>query len=54
MIVEGGTLEIGEAIADSVPALAVTALFGEEDGVRPLAGDLDDARPPLAGHEAME
>ncbi|WP_123533253.1 hypothetical protein [Halosimplex salinum] len=28
MIVEGGTLEIGEDIAYSVPALAVTALFG--------------------------
>jgi len=28
MIVEGGTLEIGEAIAYSVPALVVTALFG--------------------------
>ncbi|MFC7139027.1 DUF2391 family protein [Halosimplex aquaticum] len=28
MIVEGGTLEIGEAIAGSIPALAVTAAFG--------------------------
>ncbi|WP_436927197.1 hypothetical protein [Halosimplex amylolyticum] len=28
MIVEGGTLEIGESIAGSVPELAVTALFG--------------------------
>ena len=28
MVVEGGTLEIGEAIADSVPAMAATALFG--------------------------
>lgn len=28
MIVEGGTLEIGESIADSLPVMAGTALFG--------------------------
>jgi len=28
MVVEGGTLEIGEAIADSVPAMALTGLLG--------------------------